>query len=223
MFEIKQLGALFAIAAGGFINAGIDASTATPAGAPGIAAVDHRVDAIPSEPELRAAAQAALLEQLRADLRDPSASLQLGTLSFVRDSGRGIEGRGDALARFDGGAPVPLDVSVAWDMPTQRVEQASYLLSGPAPALQLDAGLRKRIADRIGARLVVEFAGQPVDFAMQRVEHLAAGRDRMLVAGEGIASFGAEGAARTRFLATAERGSGKLITLQYELGEQVSN
>jgi hypothetical protein len=42
------------------------------------------------------------------------------------------------------------------------------------------------------------------------------------VSGEGIADFGAEGAARTRFVATAERESGKLLTLQYELGEQLA-
>jgi hypothetical protein len=221
MLEIKQLGALFMIAAGGFINAGIDSTIALPAQAPR-ATIDRRVDAMPSEQAMRAAAQAALLAQLRADLGDPSASLELGTLGFVRDSGRGVEGRGNALARFDGGAVVPLEVSVAWDLPTQRIEQASYLLSGPAPTLALDAQLRKRIADRIGARLVIEFAGQPVDFALQRVEHFAAGRERMLVSGEGVASFGAEGAARTRFLATAERSTGKLLTLQYELREQLA-
>ena len=220
MFEAKQLAALVAIAAGGFINAGIDARSAT-LPEPPRATIDNRVDATPTESDLRRAAHDALVAQLRADLGDPSATIELGTLRFVRDSGRGIEGRGDATAHFDGGEPLPLEVSVAWDLPTQTVEQASYLLSGPTPTIALDAALRRRIADRIGARLVVEFAGQPVDFALQRVEHLAAGRDKMLVAGEGIASFGAEGDARTRFLATADRDSGKLITLQYEIGEQL--
>ena len=109
-----------------------------------------------------------------------------------------------------------------WDEPTQRVEQAAWLVTGPAPRAPLDDATRRAIADRIGSRLVLEFAGQPVDFALRRVEHLAAGRGRLLVSGEGIADFGAEGAARTRFVATAERGSGKLLTLQYELGEQLA-
>ena len=163
----------------------------------------------------------ARVAQLRSDLGDPAATLELQSLALQRSSGRSLEGRGRALASFDGSAPVPLEVTIAWDMPTQRVEQAAYLVSGPVTRLPLDTGTQERIADRIGARLVVEFAGQPVDFALSRVEHLAAGRNRMLVAGEGIASFGAEGDARTRFLATAERDSGKLLTLQYELREQL--
>ena len=222
MFEARQLAALVAIATGGFINAGLDAHSATAYAAPPVAAVEHRVDAVPGEPALRAAAEQALLAQLRADLRDPRASLRLQSLSLRRSSGRTLEGRGSALASFDGSAPVQLEVTVAWDLPTQRVEQANYLVAGGADTLSLDGATRQRIADRIGARLVLEFAGQPVDFALSRVEHLAAGRDRLLVAGEGVASFGAEGDARTRFLATAERDSGKLLTLQYELREQLS-
>jgi hypothetical protein len=222
MFEARQLAALVAIATGGFINAGIDVHSASARTASPVAAIEHRVDAVPTEPALRAAAGQALLAQLRADLGDPSATLQLQSLAFERSSGRSLEGRGRALASFDGSAPVPLEVTVAWDLPTQRVEQAAYLLAGPVDALELDARTQQRIADRIGARLVVEFAGQPVDFALSRVEHLAAGRNRVLVAGEGVASFGAEGDARTRFLATAERDSGKLLTLQYELREQLA-
>jgi hypothetical protein len=222
MIDARQLAALAAIAAGGFLNAGMDLhGFEARAAEPPRPAAEHRVDATPAQTEMRAQAQAALLAQLRADLGDPKASLEIQSLSLQRSSGRTIEGRGRAFAHFDGSAPVPLEVNIAWDLPTQRVEQASYLLAGPADAVALDEHMRERIADRIGARLVLEFAGQPVDFALSRVEHLAAGRDRLLVAGEGIASFGAEGDARTRFLATAERNTGKLLTLQYELGEQL--
>ncbi|MEO8159849.1 MAG: hypothetical protein ABI588_00410 [Arenimonas sp.] len=219
MFEAKQLAALFAIAAGGFINAGIGLGTApsaTPAGAARL------VTESPSDPQLQLAAEQALLAQLRADLGDASATLRLSALHFERASGRTVEGRGEAIARFDGGAPVPLEVSIAFDLPTQRVEQAAYLVSGPAQTLRLDQATRRRIADRIGSRLVVEFAGQPVDFALGRVEHLAAGHDKLLVSGEGVASFQGEGSARTRFVATTDRASGKLLSLQYELGEQIA-
>lgn len=223
MFEAKQLMALFAIAAGGFLNAGIGAQgvAAPAASSPAPAQANAVASGVPADPVLQRAAERALLAQLRSDLGDDSASLRLSALRFQRASGRSIEGRGEALARFDGGAPVPLEVSIAWDVPTQRVEQAAYLVSGQARALRVDEGMRQRIADRIGARLVLEFAGQPVDFALDHVQHLAAGRERLLVSGEGIASFAGEGAARTRFVATADRASGKLLTLQYELGEQL--
>jgi hypothetical protein len=216
MFEARQLGALIAIAAGGVLNAGLGAQfeTASPETRP--------VAAARAEDPVQAAARAAMLAQLRADLGDASATLDMAPLSFSRSSGRSLEGRGTAFVRFDGSAPLPLDVSVVWDLPTQRVEQASWLVAGPAAGEAIDAATRRRIADRIGARLVLEFAGQPVDFALSRVEHMAAGRGRLLVSGEGVTDFGSEGAARTRFVATAERGSGKLLTLQYELGEQLA-
>ena len=225
MIDARQLAALFAIVAGGVLNAGLGAqfdAVAAPAPAPLLAQQLAHPETAPAPAiDLQQAAQLALLAQLRSDLDDPGASLQLSPLKFTRGSGRSLEGRGEALARFDRGEPVRLEVSVVWDEPTQRVEQASWLVIGPAPSAPLDAAMRERIADRIGARLVLEFAGQPVDFALRRVEHLAAGRDRVLVSGEGIADFGSEGAARTRFVATADRDSGKLVTLQYELGEQL--
>jgi len=225
MIDARQLSALLAIAVGGVLNAGFGAQVdAFSAPAPQVAsALAQPAKAAPSaNQELQHAAQAALLAQLRSDLDDPRASVQLSPLQFVRDSGRGLEGRGEALARFDGGEPVRLEVSIAWDLPTQRIEQVSWLVTGPARNAKLDANMQEHIADRIGARLVLEFAGQPVDFALQRIEHLAAGRDRVLVSGEGVADFGAEGVARTRFVATAERASGKLLTLQYELDEQLA-
>jgi len=202
MFEARQLAALFAIAAGGVLNAGLGAQfDAVAAPSPLLA---HAVaDATPAEDPVQVAARTALVAQLRADLGDPTATMDVSPLKFARGSGRSLEGRGTALARFDGSAPVLLEVSVVWDMPTQRVEQAAWLVTGPAPQATLDAETKHRIADRIGSRLVLEFAGQPVDFALSRVQHLAAGRDRLLVSGEGVADFGAEGAARTRFVATA--------------------
>ena len=226
MFDARQLTALLAIAVGGVLNAGLGAQVdalAAPTPSPMLAA---RLSADAAAPvrtvELQRAASEALLAQLRADLGDPTATMQVAPLRFVRGSGRSLEARGTALARFDGSEPVLLEVSVLWDEPTQRVEQAAWLVSGPLPQAPLDEATRDSIADRIGSRLVLEFAGQPVDFALRRVEHLAAGRGRLLVSGEGIADFGEEGAARTRFVATAERGSGKLLTLQYELGEQLA-
>ena len=223
MFEARQLAALFAIAAGGVLNAGIGAQFegfALTASAPALAEASQS-PADTAAQRMQAAAHTALLAQLRADLGDPSATLQLSPLAFVQADGRSLEGRGQALASFDGSDPLPLDVSVVWDLPTQAVEQAAWLVSGPATKTTLNSAMRHGIADRIGSRLVMEFAGQPVDFALRRVEHLAAGRERLLVSGEGIADFGSEGAARTRFVATADRASGKLLTLQYELGEQL--
>jgi hypothetical protein len=222
MIEPRQLAALFAIAVGGVLNAGLGAQFDAVA-APSPMLARAVADATPRPDPVQEAASAALLAQLRSDLGDPTATLELqAPLAFSPGSGRGPEGRGTALARFDHGEPVLLEVSVVWDEPTQRVEQASWLVTGPAPQAALDAETRRRIADRIGSRLVLEFAGQPVDFALSRIEHLAAGRERLLVSGEGIADFGTEGAARTRFVATAEKSTGHLLTLQYELGEQLA-
>jgi len=227
MIEARQLAALFAIFAGGVLNAGIGAQFSSlhspgASSSPAVASAAAGNEAA-AHARLTLACERALRAQLRADLGDPAAQLQLSGLHFARSSGRSIEGRGLATAVFDGSAPVPLEVSVTWDLQTGRVEQAAYLVAGGTPGLDLDGPTQRRIADRIGSRLVVEFAGQPVDFSLDRVEHLAAGRARLLVSGEGVADFGAEGSARTRFVATADRASGKLLTLQYELGEQLAN
>lgn len=219
--------ALFVIAAGGFINAAIgNASQSIPASAlapPGPSSVG--ATALPRDAELQLAAERALLAQVRQDLGDGEARVRLAALHFEPSSGRTVEARGLGTIFFDADASVPVEVTVSYDVIDNRVEQAAYLVADSgrqAVPAAVAAGLRQRIADRIGSRLVVEFAQQPVDFSLQRIEHLAGGRNRLLISGAGITRFEGEGAALTRFVATARRDSGEILTIQYELGEEIA-
>lgn len=224
---VKSGLALVAIAAGGFINAAIgNASQTMPArvlaqpGPPFVGAT-----ALPRDSAMQLAAERALLAQVRQDLGDGEARVRLVALNFEPSSGRIVEGRGLGTIFFDADASIPVEVTVSYDLIDNRVEQAAYLVADSAREVVSAAvatGLRQRIADRIGSRLVVEFAQQPVDFSLQRIEHLAGGRNRLLISGAGITRFEGEGAALTRFVATARRDSGEILTIQYELGAEIA-
>lgn len=174
---------------------------------------------------MQLAAERALLAQVRQDLGDGEARVHLAALHFEAASGRTVEGRGVGTIFFDADASIPVEVTVSYDLIDNRAEQAAYLVADSGqqtvPAA-VAAALRRRIADRIGSRLVLEFAQQPVDFSLQRIEHLAGGRNRLFISGEGITRFEGEGAARTRFVATARRDSGEILTIQYEIGEEIA-
>ena len=228
MLATKSLLGLFAIAAGGFLNAGMSAPTPALASIAPIRALAGPLQAadVPTDPTMQLAAERALLRQIRQDLGDQEARLRLSALHFTRASSRSMEGRGLGVVSFDSDAPVPVEVTVTYDLADARVEQAAYLVSDTSKAgggPVLDPLLRQRIAERIGARLVVEFAQQPVDFALGRIDHLAGGRNRLLVSGEGVTRFVGEGSAATRFVATADRRSGQILTIQYELGQELGN
>lgn len=219
--------ALLVIAAGGFINAAIGnasqslpATAVAPVGSPFLAA-----SALPGDAMMHLAAERALLAQVRQDLGDSEARVGLGAMHFEPSSGRTVEGRGLGTIFFDADASIPVEVTVSYDLIDNRVEQTAYLVSDSgqqAVPAAVTSGLRQRIADRIGSSLVVEFAQQSVDFSLRRIEHLAGGRNRLLISGAGIARFQGEGAALTRFVATARRDSGEILTIQYELGEEIA-
>ena len=228
MLASKSFLALFAIAAGGFLNAGLgapaplhSATTPTMARTGTLNATDQLADSV-----MQRAAERALLAQIRQDLGDQKAGLRLSALHFQQVSGRSMEGRGLGVVSFDTDAPIPVEVTITYDLASAQIEQAAYLVAasqGAANRAALDPSLRQRIADRIGAGLVVEFAQQPVDFALRRIEHLAGGRNRLFVSGEGVTHFAGEGSAATRFVATADRRSGRILTIQYELGQELGD
>jgi len=227
MFATKSVLALVAIAACGVIsvdNAPPQMASATPS------SVNSRWSALandsitPSRAALQDAAEQALLAQIRKDLRDSEARIRLSRLRFERNGNSSIEGRGDGVILFDTGGSIPIDVVAVYDLLDARMTQANYLVAGPVYSLNGEAlaqALRDNIADSIGARLVLEFAQQPVDFSLGEITHLASGRNRLMISGHGVTRFPGEGAAYTRFVATADRVSGRVLSISYELLQQV--
>lgn len=227
MHSAKSVLTLFAIAAGGFINAGTtlpgaSAASAAPTAPPPVVAAESA----PGAEVLQRASETALLAQVRRDLQDGQASLRLSTLKFEPDSGRGLQGHGTGFVLFDAVTSVPIEVTVSYDLPGARVENVDYRVTGAAvdsSRQRLGAKLRQRIADRIGARLVLEFNQQAVDFSLLDIQQVASSRGRMVVTGNGITRFAGEGAAYTRFVATADKFTGQVLNVKYELLQEVED
>jgi hypothetical protein len=229
MFAAKTSLSLLAIAACGFICAGSGAPNAAPTATSPIATLPRSTllssgPVVPSTAVLQSAAEKRLLAQIRRDLDDSEARVQLSSLRFVRVSNRSLEGRGEGTLLFDAKGTIPIQVVVTYDLPEQKMERADYLVAAGAESLNdelLGKSLRDNISDSIGSRLVLEFSQQPVDFSLEEITHLASGRNRLMISGNGITRFPGEGAAYTRFVATADRFSGRLISISYELLQQV--
>ena len=175
---------------------------------------------------MQAASERAVLAQVQRDLQDRGARIRLDGLRFSRASQRSVEGHGAGIALFDSVNPIPIEVTVTYDLATARVERADYHVTesvAPAPmkSAVLAKKLRDSIADRIGARLVLEFAQQPVDFSLLQITNVASGRNRMVVTGDGITGFPGEGAAYTKFVATVDKFTGAIVKVDYELLQEV--
>ena len=229
MLTTKPLLALFAIAAGGFLNAGAGLSgvatgqTGPCAGAPAIA--DATI--VTAAARMQQASEQAVLAQIQRDLQDRGAKIRLDNLHFSRASERSVEGSGAGVALFDSVNPIPIRVTVSYDLSTERVERANYVVSegaaaAPSKSAVLGRKLRDSISDRIGARLVLEFAQQPVDFSLLQITNIASGRNRIVVTGNGITGFPGEGAAYTKFVATVDKFTGDIVNVDYELLQEVT-
>lgn len=224
MFTIKSALALLAIAAGGLLNAGNGKVPASAASVVRSQVSDAAASPLPELRILQKASERAVLQQVRQDLQDPDSTLRLSALRFRRDSGRSVAGTGEGVVVFNGVGELPITVKVDYDMADSRVEQVTYRVTGAARqsrAQLLGQQMRNAIADRIGARLVLEFSQQPVDFSLLDINQLASGRNRVMISGNGVTRFPGEGAAFTTFVATADKFTGKILTVQYELLQEL--
>ena len=225
MYTSKFLLATFVIAAGGLFNAADREQVGVL-----VPAVDTQGDsavvAVPPprlETALAALAEAALLAEVRKDLSEPAATVRLQGLRFAPVGSRTLEGRGSALVLLHGAGTMPVKVTLTSDIVDARVEHVAYRVSGNtgrSRSAVLGAHLRSQLAQRIQSRLAVEF-DQPVDFALLDIEQVASGRSRLTISGNGISRFPGEGAAYTRFVATADRFSGEIHGVTYELLQEV--
>lgn len=222
MFTAKISLTLLALAASGFMNSQTG-NVATPAPDRQPATQVIATAAAPSQNTLQAAAQASVLASVRSDLQDASAKISLQPLSISRRHGA-IELRGSGEVQFDHAGSLPIEVLATYDPQSSRMEQVNYRVTGnarPSRPEQLGKTLRQSIADRIGARLVLEFSQQPVDFALLGIDEVTSGRRKVVLSGTGITRFEGEGSAFTQFVATADKFTGKVLTVQYELRQEV--
>jgi hypothetical protein len=122
-------------------------------------------------------------------------------------------------ASLNAGGSAPLSVAFRANLDLERgdVLQLSYRMldtsrsSPSAPAV--DAVLRSRI----GGELVAQFQDQPMDFRITAITGSTRTKTHLVVVGEGISDFFAEGRARTPFVATFAIPSAQLVKLDYDL------
>lgn len=229
MLMTKSWLALCAIAAGGFLNAsfsqpGLPHARAFPS------PVDSRQSGLMNQPsaptadDMQKASETALIAEIRHDLRDNTAKLRLSEFRFDQASNRSLEGKSQGLVLFDQTSAIPISATVIYDLPSARIEQVCYEVNEPAQqegTATLGKQMRAHIADLIGSRLVLEFSQQPVDFSLLGIDNISRGRDRIVISGNGITRFPGEGAAYTRFIAVADKFSGRILTLKYDLQQEI--
>ncbi len=122
-------------------------------------------------------------------------------------------------ALLDAGGTVPIEVAFRANLDLERGEvmQLSYrMVEGrrrEAAPVVLDEALRSRI----GGELVAQFPDQPMDFHITAITRSTRTAHHLVVAGEGVSEFFAEGQARTPFVATFAIPSAQLVKLDYDL------
>jgi hypothetical protein len=222
MFTTKSLFGLVVIAAGGFLNNAVNPTTAAAVSATNaVSSVSPGVSPkpVPGNP-VQATAQHAVLAAIQTDFHDQSSQLRLSEFRFAPASSETLEGVSQGRLLFDGASSVPIVAKVVYDVAHEQIERVDYSLperSSATNKASIDNALRSRIADVIGSRLVMEFAQQPVDFSLTNVRSVADGRDRLLIDGDGVTHFGGEGDAYTRFVAVADKFSGRVVAIKYDL------
>ena len=228
MFTTKSIFGIFAIAAGGFLNATVSSPALSvpnhfvaPAVQSTQAISDSAVDPVEA---MQTESKRAVLAAIRTDLHDQTSSLQLSEFRFDPASSETIEGNSRGMLMFDGASSIPVVATVIYDVTQARVDHVSYSIAGKSATSNtgpVAKELRERIADVIGSRLVLEFSQQAVDFSLLNVRSVADGKQRLLINGDGVTRFSGEGAAYTRFVAVADKSSGQVISIKYDLQQEI--
>ena len=228
MLTTKSLYGLFAIAAGGFLNSAMSQTglpiAVQPQAPVSAIVVQRQATSAPAQDAMQTASNKAVFAALRTDLGDGAIKLQLSEFRFDPVSSQSLEGKSRGSLLFDGATSVPIVATVIYDLPLSRVDNVTYSIDGTTPSSSLQpvvGALRERIADVIGSRLVMEFSQQPVDFSLLNVRSIANGPARLLIDGDGITRFPGEGAAYTRFVAVADKSSGRVVAIKYDLSREM--
>lgn len=122
-------------------------------------------------------------------------------------------------AMLDAGGAVPIEVAfrATLDLEHGEAMQLSYRMvearRREAAPVVVDEALRSRI----GGELVAQFPDQPMDFHITAITRSTRTAHHLVVEGEGISEFFAEGQARTPFVATFAIPSAQLVKLDYDL------
>ena len=167
------------------------------------------------------AAAAAVIGTLRSQFPEHDVELKLGAIHSERASLRDIVLDGAGQIRLEGSdAWMPIRFVALFDSDTRTVGSPSITITPTAPAaaaLPIDIARLDAAVDR---KLGAEFASQPVAFDLGEVSVVGGDARYTVVAGNGIADFGAEGRADVAVQGVYDRAAQRWINVDYELGSQ---
>lgn len=125
---------------------------------------------------------------------------------------------GRALLDAGGAAPIEVAFRASIDLDRGDVMQLSYHMVEPARrAGGAPTVIGEALRNRIGGELVAQFPDQPMDFRITGISGSTRTANHLVVAGEGISDFFADGKARTPFVATFAMPSAQLVKFDYDL------
>ncbi|MGV8923322.1 MAG: hypothetical protein ACOH1L_08245 [Thermomonas sp.] len=165
------------------------------------------------------AAAAAIIGALQTRFDGQSVQFRLGDILSERASLRDITLHGGGEIRFDSaGEWLPIRFDALYDTDTQSVQSPSITLGAQHTArndgsLPLD-GLQLRV----NKALTTEFESQQVNFDLQQASIIGGDGQRIVVEGNGVATFDGEGSEDVTIQAIYDTRSGRWIDASYEFG-----
>ena len=165
------------------------------------------------------AAAAAIIGALQTRFDGQPVQFRLGEMLSDRASLRDIALHGGGEIRFDNtGDWMPIQFDALYDTDTQSVQSPSITLGAQHSArndgsLPLD-GLQMRV----GKAMAREFESQQVSFDLQQASVIGGDGQRIVVEGNGIATFDGEGREDVTIQAIYDKRSGEWIDANYEIG-----
>jgi hypothetical protein len=177
---------------------------------------DSRIDPL----ALEQASRVALRDSISALAPERAVEVDVVDLRAVPDSVDALAVEGVGRVRVADGHWIPLRFNAGYDavgtqlfgLRVQPLPRASR-----ASTVSADLGLHDRVAGQVAARIVSEFAEQPVDVVIMDVQAVTDQTGYVALRGTGSIDFAEEGIAPVAFSAILDRGSGLVIATDYTI------
>ncbi len=165
------------------------------------------------------AAAAAIIGALQTRFDGQPVQFRLGEMLSDRASLRDIALHGRGEIRFDRtGEWLPIQFDALYDTDTQSVQSPRITLGAQHGARNDGSLPLVALQKRIGKAMSKEFESQQVSFDLQQAKVIGGDGKRIVVEGNGIATFDGEGGEDVTIQAIYDTGSGEWIDTNYEIG-----
>lgn len=165
------------------------------------------------------AAAAAIIGALQTRFDGQLVQFRLGEILSDRASLRDIALHGTGDIRFDpSGSWLPIRFDALYDTDTQAVQSPTITL-GAQHAARIDGKLPlDGLQARVNKAISTEFATQQVKFDLQQASVIGGDGQRVVIEGNGVATFDGEGREDVTVQAIYDTRSGRWIDASYEFG-----